>query len=63
MERPNNYIKIKDIITTKFLYLPKCINGETRWWVTATYKSEASYTFDVTCGSESYLILDLEWVK
>lgn len=62
MTRPNNYIKIKDIIVTKFLWLPKTINNETRWLVNATYKSEASYTFDVTCGSQTYLFIDLCWV-
>ena len=49
-------------IKTKFLFIPKCIDGETRWLEKASYKQQSRMMRDMTTGSEWLQWLNIEWI-
>lgn len=49
---------------TKYLFFPKCINGEIRWLETATWARKATFDYSaLTLGAKRYYWENIDWIE
>ena len=62
-KRVDNREEGQQRIISKYLYLPKKIGDERRWFERCEIRQTLYYMFDVTCGATWWEWRDTEWIE